>query len=1013
MRNLNKILALVLALVMSLSLVTIASGADFTDADEIEFTEAVDVMTTIGVLEGHNTGAFSPKGTLTREQAAKIITYMLLGENADKLSVSSSRYSDVAVTRWSAPAIEYCATLGIVAGNGDNTFKPANTLTGYAFAKMLLTALGYKAETEGFVGSGWTINVARYAYEVGLDNGIEGFNWSAAITREQAAQMALNAIKSPLVAYKGSNTIIVNGAEVSFGSGDAYYVTTTLAKEQRISDRKLSNSNDYTVEFGERYFPKLSLDNDTDDFGRPIYTWVYDKAEIGSYINTALLVDEFTSKVTYQELYDVLGKSTIADYTLSVYIDGVSDAKVNPAVFDSTKLTKSNKATAGATGNGTLTQVFVDSEDKEITISIINTYLAKATSDYNSKKDTLALSIYGVEEKTGGNFVKDAGVGGKTDSETIYGDDFAIDNAKDGDFFLVTVANSEVQSIEEPDLLSAVTLSSFKKGTSVTSEGTVYDYSSTATYAEEVLDQYDDNNMKDTTYNLYLDAYGNMIGIDVVESESNYVFITGYESYSAILSAAKTEAGAIFMDGTMANITVKNAGKVFDTPAGEPLENAWYTYSTDKNGEYSLTPVAEKLDSSSKVKVAQDRQDIATEINKSHVSINVDQDGYVYGNDDTVYIGAKLTKLDNTNTVISGVSSTTVGVKNVKMESATESTMESKYGSTNAPGGVYALYKDNGYIIAAVVVGEDLAVSDNYAYIISDGVSREDYDAEADEWTWTRTAIINGEEVELKEVGSELQYIGEASGKGNMAQYGWYKVSYDADGYVVGAEEVNFSAADSASNITVAGVVNFNTLSSIDKEDVVLIRQGMNNSSQQELTLNGLTLYVSKNISKDSGISIMPDATAVLIDKLDGEVNVAYFDNESGNVKAALDAMQSTKFNGSIYFVMKDGVATSVIINDTDNWTTEPGEGGSSSVIDEVKLNSADGSVKVYNAAGGEIKTGEYSYTLYMRGPSQDEFRVAETGTMDASSGLTLSLSSNTSYYIVVDGVTSNTVTKA
>ena len=74
MRNLKKILALVLALVMSLSLVTIASGADFNDADEITLTEAVDVMTAIGVLEGHNTGDFAPQGTLTREPAGPPLT---------------------------------------------------------------------------------------------------------------------------------------------------------------------------------------------------------------------------------------------------------------------------------------------------------------------------------------------------------------------------------------------------------------------------------------------------------------------------------------------------------------------------------------------------------------------------------------------------------------------------------------------------------------------------------------------------------------------------------------------------------------------------------------------------------------------------------------------------------------------------------------------------------------------------------------------------------------------------
>ena len=90
MRNLKKILALVLALVMSMSLVTIANASDFTDADDITYEEAADVMSTIGVIEGFEDGSFDPDGTLTREQAAKLVTYMLLGATPSVSALSAA-----------------------------------------------------------------------------------------------------------------------------------------------------------------------------------------------------------------------------------------------------------------------------------------------------------------------------------------------------------------------------------------------------------------------------------------------------------------------------------------------------------------------------------------------------------------------------------------------------------------------------------------------------------------------------------------------------------------------------------------------------------------------------------------------------------------------------------------------------------------------------------------------------------------------------------------------------------
>ena len=147
MRNLKRTLSLALSAVMLMGMMVVGAGAassDFTDASDIKNVEAVDVMVALGILEGGDKGDFQPNSILTREQAAKIICYMLLGEDsAEKLSTNSAVFNDVAADRWSAPYIGYCVNLGILAGDGNGNFFPEGKLTGAAFAKMLLVALGY------------------------------------------------------------------------------------------------------------------------------------------------------------------------------------------------------------------------------------------------------------------------------------------------------------------------------------------------------------------------------------------------------------------------------------------------------------------------------------------------------------------------------------------------------------------------------------------------------------------------------------------------------------------------------------------------------------------------------------------------------------------------------------------------------------------------------------------------------------------------------------------------------
>ncbi len=187
----KKFLSLVLALVMTMSLVTVSAGAkDFNDSDDLsgeQYEEAVNVMSEMGIIDGYAGGNFQPQGTLTRGAAAKIIACMMLGKTtAEALGTSTAPFKDVPAGSTFAGYIAYCVESGLIDGYADGTFRPGNTLTGFAFLKMLLTALGYDSAIEGYTGTNWTVNVAGRAQQVGLTNGNEDFVGSRAATREEA-----------------------------------------------------------------------------------------------------------------------------------------------------------------------------------------------------------------------------------------------------------------------------------------------------------------------------------------------------------------------------------------------------------------------------------------------------------------------------------------------------------------------------------------------------------------------------------------------------------------------------------------------------------------------------------------------------------------------------------------------------------------------------------------------------------------------------------------------------------
>lgn len=200
MRNLKKILSLALALVMVLSMMVTASAA-FEDQDLIneKYAEAVEVMAELGILQGNGTD-FNPAGTLTRAEAAVILSKVVSGKSdvkffEDEAAYVENPFSDVPA--WAVPYVLYCYQNEIVGGVGGDKFNAKGTLRGYDFAKMLLIAAGFGVH-EDYVGDAtktYETKVLEAAKKADLLNGLT-ITLSKNITREQASQMALNAMKA-------------------------------------------------------------------------------------------------------------------------------------------------------------------------------------------------------------------------------------------------------------------------------------------------------------------------------------------------------------------------------------------------------------------------------------------------------------------------------------------------------------------------------------------------------------------------------------------------------------------------------------------------------------------------------------------------------------------------------------------------------------------------------------------------------------------------------------------------
>ena len=715
----KKFLSLVLALVMTMSLVTVSAGAkDFTDSSKITYSEAVDVMSAVKVIDGYAEGDFRPSTTLTRGAAAKIICNLILGPTtAGALVADAAPYKDVPTNHTFAGYIAYCQKEGIISGYADGTFRPANSLTGYAFMKMLLGALGYDAEVEGYTGPNWSVNVAKRALNIGLADDLNGeFNGVKAVNREEACLYALNTLTADMVEYDAKTTVSTNGTTVVIAGSKAKEMVNNGNTDGKIFIK------DGVMQFAEKYFDNLTVKTGSDDFSRPANVWKVKAEEIGTYTNTPDA--SYTKKVEVGDIYKDLGLgSKIEKKNVSVYVDGVANAS-QPAYA----ITKGDDANKYG-DNGVLTEVFYDDDAETVTITEINTYIdsINKTVKATDKKDAYVVV-------TAEGPVPVQGFDNEFETDEKFEDDAYV-------LYTYSLSAKEIKSVELAKKVEGKVTVAENSDTNnndkkaLTIDGTRY----------KAAKMIGGENLADVSvkqdYTIYVDSYGYMIYVEENEEIGDYALILNIKGGSDWYLGNRVEL--LFTDGTTKIVTTDK-----DYAAKKGMtKNQIVTYKVNDGGEYTL-----KALDSTKTFAETDNTTFKMENDKAGIIVKT------VGSTNTVVTANSASQFVVRDTNDTDDYTAYTGIKNAP--SITAGTVANK-----ADVDVYYYCKSGKMVtVMFIMTSANTAVEDdssNALFIAKGSVSNLIHDNDGDYFTYS--AVVNGE-IKTVKVASDVKV-------GNVAIY--------------------------------------------------------------------------------------------------------------------------------------------------------------------------------------------------------------------------------------------------
>ena len=189
MKNLKKVLAMVLAFACTFSMFAGAKVFEDVPAGS-DYSEAITMLSDLGVIQGKDDGKYHPEDTITRAEACAMIARLMTGDPKVSQYVGAQSFSDVQKGSWKDSAIGYCYINGIVIGVGNNKFEPDRAITDAEFVTMVVRAMGYETAD---MKQNYPFSYMSNAQAIGL---LDGTNMVASTDalRGEDAQVIYNAL---------------------------------------------------------------------------------------------------------------------------------------------------------------------------------------------------------------------------------------------------------------------------------------------------------------------------------------------------------------------------------------------------------------------------------------------------------------------------------------------------------------------------------------------------------------------------------------------------------------------------------------------------------------------------------------------------------------------------------------------------------------------------------------------------------------------------------------------------